>query len=135
MNIGARRVEVVLQNNTNELLTIEGFSTLQGQFRPEYAPKRGAVVEKQGSAKWACESMGDHEGAQGYVRLGSTKGYVHITWLLSYDDASRFEHTVETPAKLACDVYVADEETGSLDARVMLVTLMREGERTRAFAR
>lgn len=127
MPVVLRSVDVVLQNSTPELLTLEGFSLLRGVWGPPGPPRRGDVVEKQSSAKWQNQSVTEGVGVQGYLRLGSTKGYVEISWNLPFFDASRLEHAVETPPKLQARVHFNRE---TLDFVVMRVTLSpKEGPR------
>jgi hypothetical protein len=111
----------VLLNSTNELLTVEGLTAVRGDWGPPAPPRRGDVVEKQSSAKWVNQSSAEGIGVQGYLRLGSTKGYVEISWHMPWHDVSRMEHAVTVPAALEYRVRFNDED---LDRIVMMVTLL-----------
>jgi hypothetical protein len=115
-----RRVDVVLQNHTQELLAIEGCVSIQGQWNvPGGSPKVGAVVPKQGSDKWSSISTEDGVAAEASVRFGCTKGYVDIHWRLPWA-ADQFEIDVTVPEGLECRKHVGGPND---DHRVVLVTV------------
>src|SRR5690349_1182425 len=69
----ARQVDVVLQNHTQELLTIEGGINIQGDWNPALGPpKIGSVVAKQGSVKWSTMTIEANGPCEANVRLGCT---------------------------------------------------------------
>lgn len=117
-----RSVTVALQNNTNELLTIESFEAMRGEWGPPGPPRRGDVVEKQSSAKWVNQSLEDGFGVMGFVRLGSTKGYIDISWNLPYLVDQRTQ-SVQVPPGLD---YRIEINAANLDQVVMVVTLVRK---------
>ncbi|WP_437536813.1 hypothetical protein WME79_17115 [Sorangium sp. So ce726] len=114
----------MLLNSTNELLTVEGLAAVRGDWGPPAPPRRGDVVEKQSSAKWVSQSSAEGVGVQGYLRLGSTKGYVEISWYMPWHDVSRMEHAVSVPAALDHRVSFNSED---LDRIVMMVMLLPLG--------
>ena len=70
-------VTLVLQNNTNELLTIEACDVVVGGWVVEQEPRREDVVVKQGSGKWA--TVGEDR-TMAYISIGSTKGNISVQW-------------------------------------------------------
>jgi len=124
MPIVLRSVDVVLQNSTNELLTMEGFTIIRGDWGPPGPPRRGDVIEKQSSAKWLSQSTTDGIGAQGFLRLGSTKGYIEVAWNLPWVNVAHFEHQITVPPRLDHRVRFNKE---NLDWVVMMVTLVPRG--------
>lgn len=115
-----RQVDVILQNNTQELLTIESCQTIFGAWAQAHAPRIGMAITKQGSGKWITVSDFDGYEVGAYVRLGSTKGYIEIEWVLP-KNAANFQHTVRVPEELCDQVRFV---TASADYRVMVITLM-----------
>lgn len=116
----ARQVDVVLQNHTQELLTIEGGINIQGDWNPALGPpKIGSVVAKQGSVKWSTIALEANAPCEANVRLGCTKGYIEVHWLLPFA-AERFEMLNNAPTGLE----IAHRVGGpNYDYRVVLVTL------------
>ncbi len=114
-----RQVDVVLQNHTRELLTIEDGMNVQGSWDAPGPPKIGAIIPKQGSGKWTSISTEEGVAAQGFVRFGCTKGYVEISWRLPRE-ANNFEPHVTTPPALDYQIRISGTND---DFRVLLVTL------------
>lgn len=120
-----RQVDVVLQNHTRELLTIEDGMNVQGSWDTPGPPKIGAVVPKQGSGKWTSISTDDAVAAQGFIRFGCTKGYIQVGWRLPRS-ADEFDFQVTIPEGLD---YVCRLSGTNDDFRVMLVTLTDADDR------
>lgn len=114
-----RQVDVVLQNHTRELLTIEDGMNVQGSWDAPGPPKIGAIIPKQGSGKWTSISVDESVAAQGFVRFGCTKGYIQINWRLPRS-ANEFDHSVTKPDALAYTTRISGTND---DFRVMLVTI------------
>ncbi len=115
-----RQVDLILQNSTQELLTIESFMTVQGEWVPSFTPRLGAIVPKQGSAKWCSVSSVGEYAVAGFMRFGCTKGYIDIEWSLPIN-AALFKLTVMPPLPLM----TTREVTGPTgDYRVAVVTLL-----------
>jgi hypothetical protein len=117
-----RQVDVILQNHTAELLTLESAMAVQGQWDPLTVPKIGSVIVKQGAAKWTSQSTAEGVPTQGVIRLGSTKGYIAINWLLPRQ-ADNYAYSIVTPPGI--DYVPPPEDLGqNLDFRVLLITLV-----------
>lgn len=114
-----RQVDIILQNHTKELLTLEGAVAIQGGWGKDQ-PLVGSVVAPQGAGRWQSASTTVGVGAEGSLRFGSTKGHIDIGWVLPVD-ASQPEYTVATPCGLEYAQVMRGE---SADYRVMVVTLM-----------
>jgi hypothetical protein len=114
-----RQVDVVLQNHTQELLTIEGGLNVQGQWAAPGPPKVGSIVAKQGSGKWTSISTEDGVAAEAFIRFGCTKGYIDIHWSLPRS-ADRFELTITAPDTLEHRYRLGGP---NYDFRVVLITL------------
>ncbi|ETW94929.1 MAG: hypothetical protein ETSY2_48915 [Candidatus Entotheonella gemina] len=71
---------LAIQNNTNELLTVEICQAIRGTWSGATIPKFGDSVSKQGSALW---SMAGENQIMGSMTLGTTKGYISFYWDLS----------------------------------------------------
>lgn len=114
-----RQVDVVVQNHTQEMLTVEGGINMEGEWNAPGPPKIGAIVAKQSSAKWSTISTEMNVGAAGTLRFGCTKGYIDIRWRLPMD-ATDFHCPVEAPAALKVDTLVISP---NLDHRIVLLTI------------
>lgn len=114
-----RQVDILLQNQTVELLTLESYLASQGEWG-EPQPVYGSIIPGQGAGRWQSVSYTEGVAAEGFVRLGSTKGYISISWSLPRD-ATRFRLDVETPEGLGFDTALSGP---SLDQVVAMVTLM-----------
>jgi hypothetical protein len=114
-----RQVDLILQNHTVELLTIEGAMAVQGTWNTSGPPKIGGVISKQNAAKWSNISNQDGMTAEAFLRLGSTKGYIGIHWILPRS-ADEFTLQVETPPLIEHNW----RDTGpNFDFRVVVLTL------------
>lgn len=124
-----RRVDVVLQNHTQELLTIEGCINIQGQWNAAGIPKVGAIVTKQGAAKWSSISSEPEGTAEASIHIGSTKGYIDVYWALP-EDVSAFTLSVRVPPGLAESHSIGGPDD---DFRVVLITLVAGEGKTLPF--
>lgn len=79
-----RSVKLVLQNSTNEMLTVQGVAMLTGQWEAKMAPVQDQTLEEQSAAEWKSISTTVGTGVSGYVRLGSSSGYFTIDWKLPW---------------------------------------------------
>jgi hypothetical protein len=113
-----RSVKLVLQNNTNENLTIQGVAVLVGQWADKMAPLQGGLVGEQSAAEWMSVSTELGSGSSAFVRFGSSHGYLTVRWSLPW--MGRFTHTVEEVPGVRVDVTVDDSHP---DAVVMLVAV------------
>ncbi len=113
-----RSVKLVLQNNTNENLTVQGVAALVGQWADKQAPIQGAIVGEQSAAEWASVSTDLGTGTTAYVRFGSSRGYLTIRWALPW--MGHFEHGVDPVPGLHPTVTLDQTHP---DAVVMLVAL------------
>ena len=75
-----RSVKLVLQNSTNELMTVQGAANLMGGWDPKNAPAQGQAVAEQSSAEWVSQSTEVGFGVSGFIRLGSPSGYLMVFW-------------------------------------------------------
>lgn len=75
-----RSVKLVLQNSTNELMTVQGAAMLMGAWEAKKAPTQGQPVAEQSSAEWMASSTEVGFGVSGFVRLGSPSGYLMVFW-------------------------------------------------------
>ncbi len=55
-----KSIDLILQNSTNELLTIESYNLIRGEWGPAGPPVRGDVIPKQGSKRWMSLSKASH---------------------------------------------------------------------------
>ena len=115
----ARHVDVVVQNHTPELLTIEDAMNIQGTLDPPGPPRIGGIIPAQGSGKWTSVSPEEDVAAQGYIRFGCTKGYMHVAWCLPRA-ADQFEVSVAAPDAIAHRHRIGGQND---DFRVVVVTL------------
>lgn len=115
-----RSVDVVVQNHTSELLTIEDAMAVQGSWNQPGPPKIGGIVPKQGSGKWSVISTVDNVGVEGFLRLGCTRGYIGVRWILPCYSADAFEFTADTPEGIAHSYRLSGT---NLDFRVVTLIL------------
>jgi hypothetical protein len=115
-----RSVDVVVQNHTTELLTMEDGMAVQGSWNQPGPPKIGTVVPKQGSGKWSVVSTVDNIGVEGFLRFGSTKGYIGVHWLLPCYSADEFAFSAEVPKGIECHYRLSGT---NYDFRVVTLTL------------
>lgn len=115
-----RQVDVILQNNTLELLTIESSQIMSGAWALSGAPKLGNVITKQGSGKWSAIAYNNVFTVGAFIHLGSTKGYIGMEWWLR-EDASDFRIDVDVPPGLH---HTIKEVELDADYRICLVTLL-----------
>ena len=114
-----RQVDVIVQNHTSELLTIEDGMNVQGSWNPPGPPKIGGIISKQGSGKWTSVATEEGGAAEGYIRFGCTKGYIQVNWRLPHA-ADAFEVQVFTPPAIHYRHRLSGPND---DFRVVLVTL------------
>ncbi|MBI1407386.1 MAG: hypothetical protein GC145_14835 [Caulobacter sp.] len=115
-----RQVDVVVQNHTQELLSIEDAMNVQGAWNTPGPPKIGGVIAKQGSGKWTSISTEDGVSAEGYIRFGCTKGYIQVHWRLPRA-ADEFEVVVTSPEEVPHHYRLSGQ---NYDFRVLIVTLL-----------
>ena len=83
-----RQVDIILQNHTVELLTLESALALQGEWIAP-APVIGSVVAAQGAGRWASATEDVYGATEGILRFGSTLGYAELHWSLPHDVLER----------------------------------------------
>lgn len=113
-----RSVKVVVQNSTNENLTIQGVAALVGQWADKMAPTQGFVLAQQTAAEWMSVSTELCVGTSAFIRFGSSRGYLTIRW--SQPWMGPFRPTVEGVADLAIDPTI---DSANPDAVVLLATI------------
>ena len=110
-----RSVKLVVQNSTNENLTVQGFAALYGAWAAKLGPTQGMLIGEQSAVEWTSVSTVLGVGAAAYVRFGSSHGYPMIRWTLPWTGA--FDLVVEDVPGLRFDVVVDDSHP---DAVVLL---------------
>lgn len=113
-----RSVKVVVQNSTNENLTIQGVAALVGQWADKMAPAQGFVLAQQTAAEWMSVSTDLCVGTSAFIRFGSSRGYMTIQWSLPW--MGPFQPTLEGLADLA--IHSTIDGTNP-DAVVLLATI------------
>ncbi len=113
-----RSVKVVVQNSTNENLTIQGVAALVGQWADKMAPTQGFVLAQQTAAEWMSVSTELCVGTSAFVRFGSSRGYLTIRW--SQPWMGPFRPTVEAVPDLTIDSTI---DSTNPDAVVLLATI------------
>jgi len=116
MAVRLRSVKFILQNSSSDMLTIEGFSTIRGDW--DTAPKQGDIVEAQSTMQWMTYSVSLSVGTGAYIRLGTGKGYIITTWNRPW--TGKFTNSTTIPDHLAVKVDVNEEDP---DHVVMVVTI------------
>jgi len=125
MAIAYRSVKVIVQNSTNDELTIEGYDILAGNWVSNSGPAQNGIVSRQSTARWETESQQLSVGTQAYVRMGSTKGYIEIEW--SQPWVGDLECAPVTPDGIGC------KREFNLDvpaSPVVLITLFSSEKKT-----
>ena len=129
MTTAYRSARIVVQNSTNDLLTIEGAEVLLGEWVRGGGAQSGDVIDRQCARAFVTESTVLQRGTEAYVRLGSISGYVHVRWYLPW--VGDFVCTAEGTAALQCErVTVLDEEPAAVAALITLVIDRNRCERT-----
>lgn len=100
-------VKLAVQNNTNELLTVEACQAMSGQWVGEHIPQRGAVVLKQSSILW---SMVGEDQVVGAIHAGTTKGYLKVYWDLSISQPFNSEVTIPERLHATCELNRSDPQ-------------------------
>ena len=75
-----RSVKLILQNSTNENLTVQGIALMSGQWDPKAAPFQGQFVADQSAMSWTAQSTELTVGVSGFIRLGGPAGYFSIAF-------------------------------------------------------
>lgn len=114
-----RSVKAVLQNSTNEKLTVQGTAVLVGQWADKVqSPTQGWLFGEQSSVTWMSVSTELCVGTSAFVRFGSAHGYMTIRWTLPW--MGPFKHVIDAPPEHRVAVSVDDSHP---DAIVMLATI------------
>ena len=119
-----RSVKLVLQNSTNENLTVQGVAVLAGRWADKREPLQGLLIPEQSAGEWASISMDLGTGTAAYVRFGSSRGYLTIRWTLPW--AGAFAYAVEDVPGLQIDVDVNEAHP---DAVIMLASISEKNVR------
>lgn len=122
MVASGKSVRVILQNSTMELLTVESAELLVGKWSQGMALSLGQVVQPQNATRWRAESLTLDASVGGFVRIGSTKGYIEIDFYQPFD--GRFKGQVNTPPLLEA---TWKDESELPDHPVMMVVLSPAG--------
>ena len=115
-----RSVKVVVENNTNAQMTMEGFECLQGQWLDKTAPNQGAQILRQSSQSFSTESQTLGTGTSAFIHLGSVYGYTKISWALPW--VGELQCTAECPQGMHAQVQV---DAQCPDAVVVAVVLTK----------
>jgi hypothetical protein len=122
MAIVYRSVRVVVQNNTDDVLTIEGTEVLVGAWATGLGLKNGERLDRQSARAFSTESVVLQRGTEAFVRFGALAGYLHVHWHLPW--VGEFRCDVHVDGHRRADVRVNDEEPAAI---AVLVTLHRKG--------
>lgn len=114
-----RSVKLVLQNSTNENLTVQGFAVLSGAWGDKQAPTQGMLVGEQSAVEWTSVSTTLGSGTAAYVRFGTSHGYPLLRWALPW--TGPFEVIREDVTGLRIDIVVDDRHP---DAVIILATVL-----------
>ena len=115
-----RSVKVVVENNTNAQMTVEGFECMQGQWTDKTPPSQGAQILRQSSQSYSSESLTLQTGTSAFIRLGSVYGYTKLTW--SQPWVGEFQCTAECPQGMHAQWQI---DTQCPDAVVAAVVLTK----------
>jgi hypothetical protein len=110
-----RSVKVAVRNNTGDLLNVVGLAVLRGQWTDKMAPRQGEEIVD--TATWATESTMLGEGTKAFVRLGSTRGFLMLSWNLPW--TGNFEFDVKSAEGVRESISIDD---AAPDAVAVLVT-------------
>ncbi|WP_437536814.1 hypothetical protein WME79_17120 [Sorangium sp. So ce726] len=113
-----RSVRVVLQNSTDDMLTVEGAEVLVGAWTSGLGAKNGDNLGRQSARAFATESITLQRGTEAFVRFGAVVGYLNVHWHLPWVGEFRCQAQVEGPRRV--DVRVNDEEPAAI---AVLVTV------------
>lgn len=95
-----RSVKIVVQNSTNEMLTVQGVATLLGEWAPKMEPVQGDQISEQSAIEWKSQSVTLGFGTEAFVRMSSSTGYITLRWRLPWTGAAVvevIEHVGERP--------------------------------------
>jgi len=122
-----KSVKLILQNSTFELLTIEGFDVVLGEWAPNQSPQQGGTLPMQSSQGWKTESQEGGVGTSGYIRLGSTKGYLNFEWDLPW--CSDLKLRVKSPEMLKLSITINKELPDFPVVLVNITTIEAESDK------
>ncbi len=74
-----RKVTLIIQNNTDDILVASGSAMLRGEWSPP-APTNDFVIEQQSTHILHAQSETVGVGVEGYVRFSTTQGYIRLEW-------------------------------------------------------
>ena len=101
-----RSVKVVLQNSTNEMLTVQGVAMLVGEWDKKLHPSQGQTIDEQSAVEWQSVSTKVGFGVSGYVRLGSPTGYFSVRWKQPW--SGKFECEIDKLGRVPIEIEVDD---------------------------
>ncbi|RKH13586.1 hypothetical protein D7V97_05060 [Corallococcus sp. CA053C] len=122
MPIAYRSVRVVLQNSTDDVMTVEGTEVLLGAWSSGLGLKNGDTLERQSARAFATESIVLQRGTQAYARLGSQNGYLNVQWHLPWIGDFTCDVTFASPLRHVA-IRVNDDEPASI---AVLVTVTQD---------
>lgn len=122
MPIAYRSVRVVLQNSTDDVMTVEGTEVLLGAWASGLSLRNGESLERQSARAFATESTVLQRGTQAYARLGSQNGYLNLQWHLPWIGPFRCEATYD-PERRHVAIHVNEDEPASIAVMVTVTEL------------
>lgn len=122
MPIVYRSVRVVLQNSTDDVMTVEGTEVLLGAWSAGLGLKNGESLDRQSARAFATESTVLQRGTEAYARLGSVNGYLNVHWHLPWIGDFRCDATCSSPSRQVA-IQVNEDEPAAI---AVLVTVTQE---------
>jgi hypothetical protein len=118
-----RSVKLVVQNSTNESLSLQGVAILKGRWADKMEPVQGGLVREQSAAEWMSISTDLGTGTSGFFRLGSSHGYAMVRWHLPW--TGKFDWHIEEVPGLS---FHAIPDESQPDAVILLIAVREHHE-------
>jgi len=116
-----RSVKLVVQNSTNESLSVQGVAVLKGRWADKMEPPQGGIIKEQSAVEWKSVSTELGTGTSGFLRLGSSHGYLTLKWGAPW--TGRFSHHVSRVNGLTTETEIDDSQPDSV---VMTIAISSE---------
>ena len=75
-----RSTNIIIQNSTPQALIVSGFGVLRGTWNDDQSPVNSQEILSDQAVSWQCTSDEVGSGTQGFARLNTTYGYIHLGW-------------------------------------------------------